>query len=274
MEKEIKSRHYSEIENKLADHPVLQRVYAARGIRHSDELCYQLKRLLPFSNLLNIQTAVQRIALALEEQQSILIVGDYDNCNAGENCRRIGNTLAVGDINGDGIQDLLLGTTDQDEQGLHNYNALPVSSGLYHRPGKSYVFYGRPRVDWSRWYDIPYNEYDIVITGDTGRELGYQVAIGNLNNDNYGDLVITAPSLPFSGNPDPDWFGRTYVIFGSSSLPAEINVDNIVGSGAGAVITGESVYQGQYATKVDGFGLGIAVGDINGDHIDDLLVDF
>lgn len=82
MEKKIKSRHYSEIENKLADHPVLQRVYAARGIRHSDELCYQLKRLLPFSNLLNIQTAVQRIALALEKQQSILIVGDYDTDGA------------------------------------------------------------------------------------------------------------------------------------------------------------------------------------------------
>ena len=59
-------------------HPVLQRVYAARGIGSEDELSLNLKDLLPFHNLKGITAAVDVLKTALAEQQHILIVGDFD----------------------------------------------------------------------------------------------------------------------------------------------------------------------------------------------------
>jgi len=59
-------------------HPVLQRVYVARGINSKDELSLNLKDLLPFHNLKGIDAAVAVLKTALAEQQHILIVGDFD----------------------------------------------------------------------------------------------------------------------------------------------------------------------------------------------------
>lgn len=59
-------------------HPVLQRIYATRGVRSEDELSHSLKDLLPFHNLKGIDAAVAVLTQALLEQQHILIVGDFD----------------------------------------------------------------------------------------------------------------------------------------------------------------------------------------------------
>jgi single-stranded-DNA-specific exonuclease len=59
-------------------HPVLKRVYRARGISCSDELDYSLKRLLPFTALSGIDTAVRLLAACIEARHSILVVGDFD----------------------------------------------------------------------------------------------------------------------------------------------------------------------------------------------------
>lgn len=59
-------------------HPVLQRIYATRGIRSENELSHSLKDLLPFHNLKGVDAAVAVLKQALLEQQRILIVGDFD----------------------------------------------------------------------------------------------------------------------------------------------------------------------------------------------------
>lgn len=59
-------------------HPVLQRVYAARGIASKEQLSLNLKDLLPFHNLKGISAAVSVLQAALADQQHILIVGDFD----------------------------------------------------------------------------------------------------------------------------------------------------------------------------------------------------
>jgi len=61
-----------------AMNPVLQRVYAARGIRGEDELSLNLNQLLPFHNLKGIDAAVAVLKAALANQQHLLIVGDFD----------------------------------------------------------------------------------------------------------------------------------------------------------------------------------------------------
>lgn len=59
-------------------HPVLQRVYAARNIKTADELDYSLASLLSFDGLANISNAVSLLEEALNQQERILIVADFD----------------------------------------------------------------------------------------------------------------------------------------------------------------------------------------------------
>lgn len=59
-------------------HPVLERVFAARGIEDLDELSLGLDRLLPPSEFAGLKQAAALLADCLEARQHILIVGDFD----------------------------------------------------------------------------------------------------------------------------------------------------------------------------------------------------
>jgi len=58
--------------------PLLTRLYAARGVQTAAELDKGLARLLPYQQLKGIAAAVDLLVVALEQQQRILIVGDFD----------------------------------------------------------------------------------------------------------------------------------------------------------------------------------------------------
>jgi len=62
----------------LPVHPVLQRVYAHRGIGLPEELQRSAAHLLPFSALKGIGAAAELLTQALDQQQHIIIVGDFD----------------------------------------------------------------------------------------------------------------------------------------------------------------------------------------------------
>ena len=59
-------------------HPVLRRVYAARGLRGHEELDLSLDRLLPVGSLGGVDHAVARLLHALRRRQRVLVVGDFD----------------------------------------------------------------------------------------------------------------------------------------------------------------------------------------------------
>jgi len=59
-------------------HPVLARVYAARGVGSADELEYALRGLLPATALAGMEAAVRLLEQALEKRWRILVVGDFD----------------------------------------------------------------------------------------------------------------------------------------------------------------------------------------------------
>lgn len=59
-------------------HPILQRIYAARGVFASQELSRELTVLHPYHSLLGIENAVQLLVNALQKNQKIMIVGDFD----------------------------------------------------------------------------------------------------------------------------------------------------------------------------------------------------
>ncbi len=58
--------------------PLLQRIYAARRIKHAEELDYSFTQLLPFDQLKGMDAAVQILSVALATQKRILVVGDFD----------------------------------------------------------------------------------------------------------------------------------------------------------------------------------------------------
>lgn len=66
-------------------HPLLARIYAARGIQTRGELDYELKALLPPAQLTNAAEAAVLLADALEAEAKILIVADYD-CDGATAC--------------------------------------------------------------------------------------------------------------------------------------------------------------------------------------------
>lgn len=59
-------------------HPVLQRIYASRGVKTLNELQRSAAGLLPFQSLKGIEAAVKLLEQALTAQQQIVIVGDFD----------------------------------------------------------------------------------------------------------------------------------------------------------------------------------------------------
>jgi single-stranded-DNA-specific exonuclease len=59
-------------------HPLLARLYAARGVKDKAELDYELKSLIPPTALTNASAAAQILADAIEAEAKMLIIGDYD----------------------------------------------------------------------------------------------------------------------------------------------------------------------------------------------------
>lgn len=58
--------------------PIWARLYAARGVRHPDEVVHRLPQLLRPDSLLNAGHAAALLADAITAQHRVLIIGDYD----------------------------------------------------------------------------------------------------------------------------------------------------------------------------------------------------
>ena len=82
-------------------HPVLARLWSARGIRSTQETELDLKHLLPPNTLLNCTQGASYLLKALREQKKLLIVADYD-CDGATACavgirglKELGATLNI-----------------------------------------------------------------------------------------------------------------------------------------------------------------------------------
>jgi single-stranded-DNA-specific exonuclease len=66
-------------------HPLLARLYAARGVRSADDVDDALARLLPPDTLHGAPAAAQRLAQAIAQREHVCVVADYD-CDGATAC--------------------------------------------------------------------------------------------------------------------------------------------------------------------------------------------
>ncbi|ELS03057.1 putative calcium-binding protein,FG-GAP repeat protein [Xenococcus sp. PCC 7305] len=185
---------------------------------------------------------------------------------------RSGSSVSnAGDVNGDGIDDLIIGAPSaKDEAGV------------------SYLVFGDNNLGANGSFELSNlngnngfllqginsnNPNQIYNQGDySGSSVNNA---GDINGDGIDDLIIGAP---FADNPNASYgpynAGETYVVFGGNNLSSSVELSDLNGSN-GFVLQG---IRGNYSERtflssadISGFSVSNS-GDINGDGLDDLII--
>jgi len=147
----------------------------------------------------------------------------------------------VGDVNGDGFDDLLIGADYNDDSGFY--------------AGKAYLIFGK-KYGWNM--DTFLNDADASFTGTESENLGQTVAgAGDVNGDGFDDFMIAVRGY----NMINKLAGKVYLFLGRRSGWSR----NMKATTADATFLGEA--------KDDFAGWSLdGAGDVNGDGFDDILI--
>jgi len=192
------------------------------------------------------------------------IVGEEAGDRAGRDIH------ATGDINGDGFDDLIIGSYEFSEQATDPTTGAPLFDPVTGDPiidqniGRAHVVFGDSNglggtldlgdLDGSDGFELK----GLAAGDKTGRSVS---GTGDLNGDGIDDIIVGAYEADENGNAS----GKLYVVYGTTTaFSADFDLALLDGTN-GFVIEGET------AGSETGFDVS-DVGDINGDGIDDVLI--
>jgi hypothetical protein len=161
---------------------------------------------------------------------------------------------AAGDVNGDGVDDLIVSSITADSQSK-------IDSGA------SYVIFGHSTGTFNTIALATFSSGSSgfkIYGAAAGDFSGYQVSgAGDMNGDGYSDVIISAIYYDRSGGTD---CGAVYVIFGHNTTTAFTNIDlAALSSNRGFRITG--------AAANDRLGYSLcSAGDFNHDGYSDVVI--
>jgi hypothetical protein len=155
----------------------------------------------------------------------------------------------AGDVNGDGLSDVVVGAWGVDQNGTNS--------------GRTYVVFGKTDTDPVALAEVAQGIGGFAVDGEAeGDFSGVSVSgAGDTNGDGLADLILGASGATSTGLEQT---GRAYVVFGKAGTARVALADVVQGIG-GFVMDGEA--EGDYA----GFRVSRA-GDVNGDELVDLVV--
>jgi hypothetical protein len=164
---------------------------------------------------------------------------------AGDRSRGLGT---AGDINGDGLPDLIVGA----------HNASPHGRS---EAGRTYIVFGKTGSVPVELSAIDKGKGGFVINGECAFDVSANsvAPAGDVNGDGLADIIIGAPLNDANGG----YAGRAYVVFGKTDGKA-IELSAIVQGIGGFVINGQDAN--------DFAGQTVSSGDVNGDGLADLIV--
>ncbi|MGV8712933.1 MAG: integrin alpha, partial [Nitrosomonas sp.] len=155
----------------------------------------------------------------------------------------------AGDINGDGFDDVIVGASGADTNGMDS--------------GSSYVIFGKAsgftatmdlsKLDGTNGFRLDgTNNYSLSGSSVSGA--------GDINGDGFDELLVGEPFSGANGNSS----GANYIIFGKAS--------GFSATLALADLDGRNGFRIDGLTAYDGLGGGSSAGDVNGDGFDDLIM--
>jgi hypothetical protein len=183
---------------------------------------------------------------ALDGTNGFVILGEEMNDRSGS------SVSFAGDVNGDGMDDLIIGAPQASHLGESSAGMTYV---LFGQSGGYPASFKLSHVDGTNGFKIGGD----IASDRSGYSVGYA---GDINGDGFDDVFIGAPGADRDGNSNT---GAVYVVYGSDQIHSDpVKLANINGTNGfmvnGLVETGDMGEEVAHA------------GDINGDGTPDLII--